>query len=842
MKKYRKKELLGMVTSLEKINNAIARNYNSNIPVTVEVLAQCQESAIAIGNAVETIEGPAGDIIGMLEDYCENLYQMSLVINDDIKRRKRAKKIQKGLAALKNRMKYDLPKDRKEIVFLPYKASMWDSLESIWKEASEDKNCDTYVIPVPYFDKNKDGTFGQMHCEKDAYPAGVPVTDWQEYDISERRPDVIYIHNPYDEFNYVTSVHPAFYARELKKYTDMLVYVPYFVAIGERLQAHFCILPGTLYADRVIVQSEAVRQTYIAQYREFERESRHQDSFAGLEEKFMALGSPKYDKVFAAKEEAYPVPKAWERLIFRPDGSRKKVILYNITVDTVLKQDKRTLGKIKEVLKLFRAEKDAVLLWRPHPLLATIIESMRPQLAAKYNEIIDWYKREGFGIFDDSPDVHRAIAISDAYFGDMSSVVELYKPTGKAVLIESFLPEGTKGLMFEGYVQIDETTAYGSCALFNGLFKIDVKTDRCTYVGMFPGERASGKRMHARAVYADRKIYFAPASAEYISVYDVQAGAFESVSIRDYRGAYRYYKTQLKFADAVRYEDAVFFISATYPAVIRMRLGTKEMDYYTDWVPEDGFVFRQGTLVKGAVFYIPNSADNTVLKFHMDSGKGELLHIGVNNHGSWSICEAENDFWLIPRNKGAFIRWNISDNTITEYDDYPEGFEDRKFLFTKGYWCGGFLRAIPAYANMSVKVSPATGEITESELIKVEKDEAVGFLFESAPYYYLFRQKKKENTSFTEYTGYYRLNVLDNTLQECCFEFCGGRAEYTADYYRQMGLERENAFFDLKDFLKNVTAEKEGDRNPKDAICRSGEMPAGKRIHEKISAITEGLQ
>ena len=152
------------------------------------------------------------------------------------------------------------------------------------------------------------------------------------------------------------------------------------------------------------------------------------------------------------------------------------------------------------------------------------------------------------------------------------------------------------------------------------------------------------------------------------------------------------------------------------------------------------------------------------------------------------------------------------------------------------------MRAIPAYANMSVKVSPATGEITESELIKVEKDEAVGFLFESAPYYYLFRQKKKENTSFTEYTGYYRLNVLDNTLQECCFEFCGGRAEYTADYYRQMGLERENAFFDLKDFLKNVTAEKEGDRNPKDAICRSGEMPAGKRIHEKISAITEGLQ
>ena len=40
----------------------------------------------------------------------------------------------------------------------------------------------------------------------------------KEYDIEKRRPDVIYIHNPYDKGNFVTSVHPAFYSDELKKY------------------------------------------------------------------------------------------------------------------------------------------------------------------------------------------------------------------------------------------------------------------------------------------------------------------------------------------------------------------------------------------------------------------------------------------------------------------------------------------------------------------------------------------------------------------------------------------------------------------------------------------------
>ncbi len=36
------------------------------------------------------------------------------------------------------------------IVFLPYKASMWDSLESVWRAAYEDKeHCEAYVVPIP---------------------------------------------------------------------------------------------------------------------------------------------------------------------------------------------------------------------------------------------------------------------------------------------------------------------------------------------------------------------------------------------------------------------------------------------------------------------------------------------------------------------------------------------------------------------------------------------------------------------------------------------------------------------------------------------------------------------
>ena len=78
---------------------------------------------------------------------------------------------------------------------------MWDSLESVWKAADADPECEAYVIPIPYYDKNPDGTFRDFHYEGDLYPDYVPVTDYKNYDFESHRPDAIFIHNPYDEAN-----------------------------------------------------------------------------------------------------------------------------------------------------------------------------------------------------------------------------------------------------------------------------------------------------------------------------------------------------------------------------------------------------------------------------------------------------------------------------------------------------------------------------------------------------------------------------------------------------------------------------------------------------------------
>ena len=62
---------------------------------------------------------------------------------------------------------------------------------------------------------------------------------------------------------------------------------------------------------------------------------------------------------------------------------------------------------------------------------------MKPQLWEEYEKIVKQYKEEGWGIYDDSTDMDRAVVLSDGYYGDSSSVVIVYQKTGKPVMIQS---------------------------------------------------------------------------------------------------------------------------------------------------------------------------------------------------------------------------------------------------------------------------------------------------------------------------------------------------------------------------------------------------------------------
>lgn len=299
----------------DEIKKLMEENSAGSIDAVLTILGDCQQGAIELGTMIERSEGAACTVIPLLEGYCEDLYRVHCHLEEaggaePVYIGKTYKSLRKRLIQIENSIHNDI-KIRREVVFLPYKASMWDSLESVWMAANEDEDCNAYVIPIPYYDKNPDGSFREMHYEGNLYPEYVPVTSYKEYDLAEHRPDMIFIHNPYDEFNYVTSVHPLFYSKNLKQFTDRLVYIPYFILEDVNPDdqkavdsiAHFCLSSGVQNADRVIVQSENMRQIYI---NVLMRETGCGEAGRKmLEEKILGLGSPKIDKVLSAKREDY---------------------------------------------------------------------------------------------------------------------------------------------------------------------------------------------------------------------------------------------------------------------------------------------------------------------------------------------------------------------------------------------------------------------------------------------------------------------------------------------------------------------------------------------------------
>ena len=414
MKRIKKQAVLESITLLENANEYVTADLKQE--ELLNILTQCQEAAILTGNDLETQGESTKELVTMLEEYCELIFQISQSMDDPENRRQLAQTVRNLLIRLHSKTVELLPEDRKEIVFLPYKASMWDSLESVWKAADADPECDAYVIPIPYYDKNPDGSFREMHYEGDLFPDDVPITRYDAYSLEERRPDAIYIHNPYDEANYVTSVYPMYYSQLLKNNTCCLIYIPYFVA-GYYSSTESAIrnIPYCINnVDYVIVQSNLQKQLF----------GINKDYY----EKLIVMGNPKIDKVINEMNKESNETR-WDKFL-----KGKKVILLNSSITKILNENEWG-KKIEQILNIIENNPHLALIWRPHPLLKATIEAMVPQKKKEYLNVFDHVSRMENALIDYNSSPNEAIKYADAMISDYSSLVMQFTVTGKPVLV-----------------------------------------------------------------------------------------------------------------------------------------------------------------------------------------------------------------------------------------------------------------------------------------------------------------------------------------------------------------------------------------------------------------------
>ena len=427
---------------LRKAHSGIKKSMDfGDISSAISLLEQCQEGTIRTGTSIEEAAGEGFVTVKYCEEYCEAVYQLAEALQGNSS--KSPESLYADLDEALDRMERSVEKDfheKKEVVFLPFKPSAWKNMEYMWRKEKEDPYAEVKVVPIPYFYKNPDGTNSDSCYDLSAYPDYLNVINCNEYDFAKIHPDRIYIQNPYDQYNYITTVHPFFYSKNIKNYTDELVYIPYFAeddpdpgdGKAKKMMDRYVTMPGVFHADRIILQSEAMKKAYIEKLCEFSGEETKD-----LWEKKIEADTEIYPKPEAGKVDADSLPQEWKKFLYKENGEKKKAVIYHTTVSSIVQYGEAAIDKMRKVFEIFEENKDKVaLIWRPQSLEFSSVGKNHPGLLHSFEELVNEYKSKGYGIYDDNLREDAALGLSDAYYGDASPLSQKSRNLGHPVMIQ----------------------------------------------------------------------------------------------------------------------------------------------------------------------------------------------------------------------------------------------------------------------------------------------------------------------------------------------------------------------------------------------------------------------
>lgn len=851
MREIIKQKLQSILTSLCELHTEILQRVVNDVQ---ENLQDCQQAAIIIGEIIEKEAPNEIEAISLLEKYCEELYYLS---QEEIVSQEAVDRLNLILAEVNNRI--EKIQIIYQVVFFPYKAEMWDSLESIWLACKKDKRCEAVVVPIPYYRYDADKKQTVPYYDGDKFPEYVPIVSYLEYSLQNELPEIAYIHNPYDKGNFVTSVHPAFYSEELKKYVGKLVYVPYYVTRGS-ISEQQSLLPAYLNMDYMVVQSE-----------HFIKKNKHMFYY----NRTLPLGSPKLDRVIrlCQEKEEYPdkfeYPTGWKEIL-----NGKKSLMLNTSLGCFLHQGDVYLQKLFYLFSWVKNHQNIVIIWRPHPLLEATIHSLRQELLPKYRTLMAYFESEQIGILDTTPDVSRTVAIADGYIGEeWSSVVCLFGAVGKPQFILSNyiykeLEDGWNRRIRISDMVCCNGKYYLTTSVCNGLFSVENDWNRSIFKTRVEGQpKWCGS--YSFLEEENNLVFFAPGAAFETAMYDCKNQTLTKAVPSSY---YTEEKKFMSCRQVIPYKDKLFYLPQkngtiweycrtteawkSHEQCIKDFRSNIAMEIYQN--PADTLDYVQN----GNCIYIVAGYTNRILCFDMESGKHKVYEVGNASYAYSAITGSDGIFWFAEKQSGKIIRWNLETDEFREIE-MPNGFgcfqvhDGSYYVHKELFEMSSWVVSVPAFSNSMTKVHKITGEVSlcGRELWK-EVDIPANDYHPKFHSVCCFAKKKDENTLWVQRTR-------DDALIEFNIETESYKIHYPTmteeslhrllqneDGFERLDKDcyafarRESRLFSLEDFIKDLVEgnlDKVRERQMEELSDFAANMDGtcGEKVHEFMMSVLE---
>lgn len=829
-----------LIQLIEKISSICKKAITQEHSQIISILQESQDAIIAIGERLEKeTKEESNFIIKDMELLCECFYQLS----QDLDNRTRYSE-QINILLVEILMKIEQLPSAYQIVFFPYKADMWDSLESVWLACKEDSLCDCKVVPIPYYHYNANTNEWEYRYEIDRFPDYVKVINYEDYDLTEGA-DAAFIHNPYDQYNHVTNVHSDYFSYNLKKYVKNLFYIPYYVTTGFIADDHK-MLSAYVNADYLVVQSESFKEG-LKDYPYYE--------------KALVVGSPKLDCIIRLSGDKNIVPEDWKSTL---EG--KKSLMLNTSLNQFLYDGEAYLQKLKYLFDVAKTQKDVVIIWRPHPLLQSTIESMRPHLLKTYMELKAYFVNENIGIFDTTPDIINTVAVTDGYIGETSSsVVNLFEAAGKPLFI-------LNNYIFGAFSKEEQRLLY----LYD-CEKLDNKM-YCTSMecsSIFSSDKEDWSQMRKQAdvshvakwmvastyvTSVNKEMYLNPVWAEEFYSYDIEKDKVQQKSAVGDRNI-------LNYRFVISYKDKVFYLPNNKKQILEYHTVTQTWKEHkapiealqkniTERIWEDVC----GYFVKDNEIWMTTLYSNRILRFCMDTGNYQVYEIGAGTVRYSAIAVMGGMLYVSNACTGDIEGWDLANRKQVKVFTMPNSYQTfqnvqgRYIAHTRLFVAGNNLVAAPGTSNALVRVNLQTGktEVLAKEFFADVLEPANNYKPQAHGIVTLAKMlddttlliQKRRDASLLEmnvHTGEYQVHhpkLAEGELEQLLDGEDGFEKSYTNGEFAR----RESRYFSFEGFLDDLVHERFGDamERQKEAMQTMAvnlDGTCGEKVHEFMMSV-----
>ncbi len=375
------------------------------------------------------------------------------------------------------------------------------------------------------------------------------------------------------------------------------------------------------------------------------------------------------------KEETLELLPEWLPLTLKPDGTRKKIILSANDVTVYAAYGQKALDKLEAMFGTLEQVKESVLLWwRPQPVMKKILNQVSPELGVRYQSMIDRYREDGWGICDETDNIDRAVCACDIYYGEMNAIIQPFQTSGKPSLISALDHEGNReenrklAREYRVYHSMadfveDKGKLYFSNTNYNALVIVDRETGTVDRQSFWAGYESDVRNMHLRCAKLQNRIFFLPAMAQCLHVYDMESGEQQEY---DFLGKKGELSEKQETWEPFLWNDRLYMLPCRGAQGL-WSLSAQEEEPVREgwWRPvSDDFPLRHGAM-GGECFYtleagkgrlhVTDASSRTVRTYLLPDKK--VQHITYDGNNFWYTLADASDIVCWNREKGVADRY-----------------------------------------------------------------------------------------------------------------------------------------------------------------------------------------